>query len=190
MWRKNMRPTEDDAFGIDLSRNFDIKWSLCNPHNGSVYSMHYPGPEPFSEKEAQFVRDVLNKYKKWTRAYVSLRRNGHSLLHPYASSSETLPNEKQVQKLSYEVTNRINQRAGTIHTFINESISEMNEFHRCGHSVDYAFVLGIPYCFEMRVFLGEETETLDLFQQEHKGYFTSLLVGYLSGFKRLYELLK
>lgn len=184
-----MRQSDDDAFGVDLSRNFDHKWGECDPHNGSLYSMHYSGTGPFSEKESQFVREILNKYRTRIRAYVSLRRNGHSLLYPYAASTTKLHNEKQVKKLAYEITNRINQRAGVIQMFINDSIHGMNEHFRCGHSVDYAYDLGIPYCFEMRVFLGEETETMSLFQAVPKGYFTTLLLGYLSGLKRLYELL-
>lgn len=188
-WRKNMRPTIDNAFGIDLSRNFGHKWNRCNPHNGSFYSLHYNGPEEFSEKETQFIRDVLKKFKVRTRAYLSIRRNGHALLYPYASSSVKIPNEKQVAKLAYEITTRVNQKAGVLQIFTNDSISGLNGFHRCGHSVDYAYELGIPYCYEYRVFLGEETDTMAMFQAVPKAYFQTLLAGYLAGLKRLYELL-
>lgn len=182
-----MRPAENNlTFGVDLSRNFKSKWLDChygvNPHHN-----HYTGLAPFSEKETQFVRDMMAKYLSQTKAYVSTRRNGHSLLYPYASSKKRLYNVKKVMKVAADMTDKVNMRAGAINTFINDSIHSMNGYLRCGHSVDYAYDLGIPYAFEMRVFLTTESEVLSLFQEMPKNYIDSLLKGYIGGIKKLYD---
>lgn len=188
-WRKNTRPSENNlTFGVDLSRNFDSKWLECR-YGLHPNHKHYPGLAPFSEKETQFIRDVLNTHLSRTKAYVTARRNGHSLLYPYASTIRTLHNEKKIMKIAAAITDKVNMRAGIINTFINDSIHAMNGHFRCGHSVDYAYDLGIPYTFELRVFLTVETEVLSLFQAMPKNYYRSLLVGYMAGIKKLYDLI-
>lgn len=187
-WRKNLKPSDDKmSYGVDLTRNFDHQWSACKKRQNS-FSSHYPGAMPFSENETRFVRDVLNKYKSQARAYISVRINGHSLLYPYAFTKVKINNENQFKKVADGITDRINQRAGTIQLFSTESIYSMNGRPHCGHSVDYAYDLGIPNTFEMRVFLGSETQVMKRFQSLPRGYHNSLLLGYLSGFKKLFEI--
>lgn len=182
-----MRPSEDNlAFGVDLSRNF--KSDLECHYAPNTFSNHYAGSKAFSENESQFVRDMLLKYSNQTRAYVSMRRNGHSVLYPYASTNKMLYNQNEIMKLASGITNKVNQQTGLVHVFMNDSIYAMNGHFRCGHSVDYAYDLGIRYAFEMRVFLESESELMTLFQGLPKNYIATLLRSYLSGIKRLYEL--
>ncbi|XP_026320907.1 zinc carboxypeptidase A 1-like isoform X2 [Hyposmocoma kahamanoa] len=188
-WKKNMRPSDDGlAFGVDLTRNFGFQWSAC-PKIKSQFSVYYPGSGPFSENETVFIRDALLTYKDKTRAYISIRMNGHSLLHPFAYADVKIPNKLQVLKLANEITNRINQRAGVVQIFVNESMLSMNGKVRCGSSVDYAYDLGIPFCFEMRVFLGRSTAVMAQFQAVPRGYNRQLLTGYVSGLKKLYDVI-
>lgn len=176
------------SHGVDLSRNFDHKWNECKKH-GNSFSPQYPGLSPFSENETRFVRDVMNRYKNQARAYISVRKNGHSLLFPYAYTKVKIDDEAQYKKVAENIVDKINQRAGLIQLFSTESIFSMNGKAHCGHSVDYAFDLGIPNSFEMRVFLGSETEVVTKFQSLPRGYHNSLLLGYISGFKKLYEII-
>lgn len=175
------------AYGVDLAKNFGFKWDAC-PRTSSQFSIHYPGDAPFSENESKFIRDVLHKYKDKTKVYISIRMDGHSILYPFSYANVKLNNELQVQKFAYEITNKVNLRAGMIRAFINDSLYNMNGKPRCGHSVDYAYDLGIPYSFEMRVFLGRTTGILTKFQALPPGYHSQLLLGYLSGLKRVYDL--
>lgn len=187
-WKKNMRPSADSsAIGVDLTRNFDFKWDSCRKMR-SVYSVHYPGAHAFSENETIFIKEALLRHKDNTRAYVSIRMNGHSLLYPFAYAEEELDNELKIKKMAYEVTNRVNQRAGVITMFTNDSIIGMDGRPLCGSSVDYAYYLGIPYPFEMRVFLGRTSKIMADVQAFPRGYHSQLLMGYISGIKRLYEL--
>lgn len=188
-WRKNLKPSEDKmAYGVDLSRNFDHQWGACNKCD-NTFSSNYPGVAPFSENETRFVRDVMNKYKNQAKAYISVRTNGHSLLYPYAYTNVKIDSEEQYKKVAEEITDKVNQRAGVIQLFNTEPIYSMNGKAHCGHSVDYAFDLGIPNAFEMRVFLGSETQVMTKFQPLPRGYHNNLLLGYLSGFKKLYEVI-
>lgn len=188
-WRKNLKPSEDKmSYGVDLSRNFDHQWSSCKKYDNS-FSAQYPGVAPFSENETRFVRDVLHTYKNQAKAYISVRTNGHSLLYPYAYTKVKIDHEAEHKKVAVEIVEKVNQRAGVIQLFSTESIFSMNGKAHCGHSVDYAFDLGIPNTFEMRVFLGSETQVMTRFQSLPRGYHNSLLLGYLSGFKKLFEII-
>lgn len=186
-WKKNLRPTDSVAIGIDLAKNFGFQWGACEKIS-SVFSAYYPGPAPFSENETMFIRDVLLRYKDNAKAYVSIRSSGHSLLTPFSYTYVRIDPETRIKKYAYEITNRVNQRAGVIQTFVNESIFTMNGAPRCGSSVDYAYNIGIPYTYELRVFFGRTTGILAQFQALPRGYYTQLLMGYLSGIKKLYDL--
>lgn len=187
-WRKNLRPSDSSSIGVDLTRNFGFQWDAC-PKITSTYSINFPGPKPFSENETMFIKEALLRYKDKTKAYVSIRMNGHSLLYPFSYAEVKIHNEGQVHKIANEVANKINQRAGVITTFINDSIIGMNGKPRCGSSVDYAYDLGIPYAFEMRVFLGRTSRVMAEFQAVPRGYHSQLLLGYLSGIKKLCNLI-
>lgn len=58
MWRKNRRNNGNGVFGVDLNRNFGYLWGYDDfgSSPGST-SLIYRGKEPFSEPEAQAVRD-------------------------------------------------------------------------------------------------------------------------------------
>jgi hypothetical protein len=65
MWRGNRAPNPGKACkGVDVNRNFDFLWSsgiktsadACDPNQ------LYKGPSPFSEPEAQNVRDMLDTF--------------------------------------------------------------------------------------------------------------------------------
>lgn len=184
-----MRPSDDRlAFGVDLTRNFGFQWSAC-PKIKSQFSVYYPGSGPFSENETAFMRDVLLAYKDKTRAYISIRMNGHSLLYPFSYADVKIPNILKVQTLAYNMTNKINQRAGMVQIFVTDSMFNMNGKVRCGSSVDYAYDLGIPFCFEMRVFFGRSTAVMAQFQAVPRGFNKQLLTGYISGLKKLYDLI-
>lgn len=176
------------SYGVDLSRNFDHHWGDCKKTENS-FSPYYQGLSSFSENETRFVRDVINHYKNQAKAYISVRKNGHSLLYPYAYTKVKIDDEAQYKKVAEEIVEKVNQRAGVIQLFNTESIFSMNGKAHCGHSVDYAFDMGIPNTFEMRVFLGSETEVMSRFQSLPRGYHNSLLLGYISGFKKLFEII-
>lgn len=65
-WRKNMRDNNSNGVfdicdGVDPNRNFDFRWSECD--DTSMCNEEYKGPAPFSDVEAQAVRDLVLRYR-------------------------------------------------------------------------------------------------------------------------------
>lgn len=189
-WKKNLRPSDDDlSFGVDISRNFEGDWKSC-PTVSSGFSPMYPGLAAASENETLFIQNVLNKYRKEVRAYLSIRRDGHSIGYSYGYESNGPPALAQLEKTAGIIAARVNQRAGGVHLFTNQSIYDLNGRPRCGHSVDYAHQFAnILYSFEMRVFLGSDSRIMAKFQTLPRGYDTALRNGYYSGIKELYNII-
>lgn len=189
LWRKNLRPSEDNlSYGVDISRNFEGDWKAC-PTVSSGFSPYYPGVSAGSENETIFIQNVLNKYRKEVKAYLSIRRDGHSIAYPYGTESSGPPSTPQLEKAAGAIAARVNQRAGSIHLFTNKSIYDLNGKARCGHSVDYAHqFMNILYTFEIRVFLETDSKIMAKFQNLPRGYDSTLRSGYYSGIKELYNI--
>ncbi|XP_038211426.1 zinc carboxypeptidase A 1-like [Zerene cesonia] len=185
-WNKNMFPLQETfTFGVDISRNFDDSWSSCRSTE-NIFSSEYPGPGPASENETIFISSVIAKYKPNLKAYLSIRRDGHSILYPFASISSSPASPVQIK--AGEIAAKVNQRSGTLQWFANMSIYEMNGKPWCGHSVDYAYNKhGIAYSFEMRVFPESDNTIMSKFQSLPKGYDASLRNGYFTGIRELYN---
>ncbi|KAG6449685.1 hypothetical protein O3G_MSEX006170 [Manduca sexta] len=187
LWKKNLRPSDDRlSFGVDISRNFDTQWGSC-PRVDSGFSQIFPGLAPASENETVFIKNVLSKYKKDAKVYASIKRDGHSIGYPYGYMKSNAPNNVLLIKVSGEVASKVNQRTGGVHLFLNNSIYELEGKPYCGHSVDYAYDLGIPLSFDMRVFLGNDNRIMTKFQTLPRGYETSLRNGYFSAIRELYN---
>lgn len=184
-----MVPFENNlSFGVDISRNFDDSWNIC-PASDNFFSQEYPGPSAASENETQFISNIIEKYKQDLKAYVSIRRDGHSILYPFASKSITTAATEKAQHVAGEMAAKINQRSGNIQWFQNTSIYDMNGETRCGHSVDYAYNKhGIPYTYEMRVFPETNYHIMTMFQTLPKGYEASLRNAYFSGIRELFNI--
>lgn len=100
------------------------------------------------------------------------------------------PAKQQLEKVAAAITSKVNQRAGSVHLFTNQSIYDLNGMSRCGHSVDYAHQhLTILYSYEMRVFLGSDSQIMAKFQTLPRGYEATLRGGYYSGIKELYNII-
>ncbi|CAK1551488.1 unnamed protein product [Leptosia nina] len=189
-WYKNLKPLEENqSFGVDISRNFDDSWNACSlPDN--IFSHDYRGPTAASENETQFISDAIEKHKQDLKAYVSLRRDGHAILYPFASKSITTEALERATSVAGEIAAKVNQRSGGIQSFLNTSIHDMNGDARCGHSVDYAYNKhGIPFTYEMRVFPETTNRIMSKFQTLPKGYEGVLRNGYFSGIRELFNII-
>ncbi|KAL0820432.1 hypothetical protein ABMA28_006306 [Loxostege sticticalis] len=192
-WRKNLNPdinvgnTINLGYGVDISRNFEDK-EHCPQESG--FSPTYSGPKSFSENESSFIQSVLSKFKKEIKGYLSIRRDGHSISYPYGYTAASAPAKDQLERVSGAIASRVNQRAGGVHLFSNQSIFVLNRKARCGHSVDYAYKhMSITYSFEMRVFLGSDSRIMSKFQNLPRGYEATLRNGYYSGIREFYNII-
>lgn len=83
--RKNMRkvgcadPVND---GVDINRNYDIKFDKANQETSKQCSDETHGDHPFSEPETRAVRDLINRYPSIVSA-LNLHAYGNLWVHPY-----------------------------------------------------------------------------------------------------------
>jgi carboxypeptidase T len=81
-WRKNRRNNGDGTFGVDLNRNYGYEWGYDNLGSSPDPSSEvYRGPSPFSEPEAQTIRDFINQ--KEFQALVSYHSFAQVILYPW-----------------------------------------------------------------------------------------------------------
>ncbi|ABM04188.1 peptidase M14, carboxypeptidase A [Psychromonas ingrahamii 37] len=63
-WRKNRRDNGDSTFGVDLNRNFGVRFKTRSDTSSNTYS----GPSGFSEPETCAIRDFVETHKNITIA--------------------------------------------------------------------------------------------------------------------------
>lgn len=63
-WRKNRRNNGDGTYGVDLNRNFSVKFRHSMDTNSNIYS----GPHAFSEPETSAIRDFVADHSNITVA--------------------------------------------------------------------------------------------------------------------------
>lgn len=63
-WRKNRRKNEDGSYGVDLNRNFGIRFKARSDQTSNTYG----GPAAFSEPETRAIRDFVAEHKNITIA--------------------------------------------------------------------------------------------------------------------------
>ena len=91
MWRKNRRPHENGAYGVDLNRNWAYMWgnagASTNPRSDT-----YRGEGPFSEPELQALRDLALRERPV--AALSFHSYSELVLWPWGYGYDTPPDEE------------------------------------------------------------------------------------------------
>lgn len=89
--RKNMRDNDGDGYpdntntdGVDLNRNFDFSWLYSSNYGAS----NYGGPNPWSEPESTYQRDLLQDHKFF--AGITYHSFGEVVLYPLGHESGAL----------------------------------------------------------------------------------------------------
>lgn len=84
--RKNMRDNDEDEFpdgsstdGVDMNRNFGYVWGT-NGTSSNSSSQIYNGPEPWSEVEVCYLRDMIQARKFY--AGITYHSSGEYVLYP------------------------------------------------------------------------------------------------------------
>ena len=76
-WRKNRRKNDDGSFGVDLNRNFPVRWGGAPDENDAIT---YEGPGPLSEPETQALARFFDG--RPLRAFIDVHSTMRALLHP------------------------------------------------------------------------------------------------------------
>ncbi|MFZ2960044.1 MAG: M14 family metallopeptidase [Candidatus Ozemobacteraceae bacterium] len=94
-WRKNRRPMANNAFGVDLNRNYDYHWAESGV-SSSPSGETYPGPKGFSEPEI-FAIKVLAEREQF-QASLSFHSYSQLVLYPFAYAYNVPNPEEAVYK--------------------------------------------------------------------------------------------
>jgi hypothetical protein len=102
MWRKNRR-NNGGSYGVDMNRNFSYKWGYDN--NGSSpdpTSNTYRGPAPFSEPEAQAVRDLAMLHNYGT--HFNMHSYSDAYLYPWGYINLQCPDSLTYREFAGDMT--------------------------------------------------------------------------------------
>ncbi|HYF03967.1 MAG TPA: M14 family zinc carboxypeptidase [Patescibacteria group bacterium] len=114
MWRKNRRKVSQEAWGIDLNRNYGPQESWDAPVNGSSVnpvSETYRGSAPFSEPETQAIRDFCRSHN--FKNALNYHTYGGLLIYPFATKQTETPDSIIFRGLAAEFIKINKYAAGT-----------------------------------------------------------------------------
>lgn len=106
--RKNGRDTRPDDRvgpweGVDLNRNFPLGFGRDERASRSfTSSAYYRGPEPFSEPESRYLRDLAERRR--FAASISFHTNGSMLLVPYTLNDVAQPSPDAAWTVAKAIT--------------------------------------------------------------------------------------
>lgn len=116
---------------VDINRNFDFNWENQPSYTEDPSHPYYKGSSPFSEKESQYVRDVMSSYS--IDGFLDL----HNFVDLEQERDYVLYGDKTTEKISNEVFRYLNLG----HKYVAEILSTAND--SCTNN--YASVVkGIP----------------------------------------------
>jgi len=151
LWRKNRVPNEgcdkDECVGVDLNRNFDYQWDHKDNH-ADLYNMSseaYHGPEPFSEKESQALKEFILDHKDHIKAYVTIHSFGQFILTPWGFTREKPKSWPKLSKVIKKTEDKIKAFSGKVYKFEHPLDLSGGELVT-GNSCDWAHgAAKIPY---------------------------------------------
>ena len=130
----------ENQSGVDLNRNYDIKWSHVVDHYNQISS----GDGPFSETETQIVRDVLAELRP--EVFVSVHSGTLAVLHPYAYEMKQC-GDSRVREVAQQVAREFCQ-----HCSVGGAAHSIG-YTASGSSQDYSYdVSAVTYAFTYEIF--------------------------------------
>jgi hypothetical protein len=110
-WRKNRR-NNGGSFGVDMNRNFGYQWGYDNSGSSpEPTSNTYRGPSPFSEPEAQAIRDLAILHNYGT--HFNMHSSGDYYLYPWGYIDEQTPDSLIYREFAGDMGNYNGYTFGT-----------------------------------------------------------------------------
>ncbi|GBP65742.1 Carboxypeptidase B [Eumeta japonica] len=150
LWRKTRsRSGLLNCYGVDGNRNYGFKWGASGTSSDPCNAETYAGPRPFSEPETAAVKNVMEKYSRRIKLYVSLHAYGQYLVYPWGYTGEFLPQGwERLDRLARKVSSAVVRAGGEPF----KATSAGRWYAAAGGSDDYAFgAVGIPYSYTMEL---------------------------------------
>lgn len=112
LWRKNRRPVQNNCYGVDCNRNYDIEWSY-GENEKDPCGYIYKGPEPFSEPETRIMRNIMTQINKECLMYISIHTFGNKILYPSGYTTQAHPKSESLSKVANAGARAVLRRTGT-----------------------------------------------------------------------------
>jgi hypothetical protein len=112
MWRKNRRPVDNNCYGVDGNRNYDIVWSQGEQEKNPCGEV-YRGPAPFSELETQTIRNIMTRINNQCFLYISIHTFGNKILYPSGYTTQPHPRRNLLHKVASAGVQAVFERTGT-----------------------------------------------------------------------------
>ncbi|RUS78179.1 hypothetical protein EGW08_014067 [Elysia chlorotica] len=152
LWRKNRRYISYECRGVDLNRNFDVKFNTTGVSQ-NCRSNIYLGFKPFSEPETSNVKELVTSLRSRLVAYLAIHSYSQLILIPWGYSEEPMfpDNYDYLDHIAELMTVAISARHGV--TFLKGQAYPLLGNAASGAGEDWALkeVPGIfATCIELR----------------------------------------
>jgi carboxypeptidase T len=88
MWRKNRSINRDGTYGVDLNRNYGYQWGTGGSSKDTSSDV-YMGPNAFSEKETQAIKQFVENNQNIT-ILLSFHTFSELILYPWGHSNDPI----------------------------------------------------------------------------------------------------
>ncbi|KAA0184306.1 Subfamily M14A unassigned peptidase, partial [Fasciolopsis buskii] len=151
LWRKNRSHSAGErCLGVDLNRNFPLKWGTGDGSSPQACTEVYRGSKPASELETQGIIQRLTELKDKLILYLSLHSFGQYILTPYGFARYQYPkNYKNMINMGHVIRKAIRERHGFVYQ-VGSSSDLLYE--AAGGSDDFvAGELGVQYAYTIEL---------------------------------------
>ncbi|KAF9810689.1 hypothetical protein SFRURICE_021142 [Spodoptera frugiperda] len=153
LWRKtrSYRPDfNDTCWGVDGNRNYDsvnfgVIGASIDPCN-----VTYPGPEPFSEVETAYVRDVLLEHVDRIQLFMDVHSFGNYITYGYGDGTLP-PNVVELHLMSSVMGSAIDVHKLPEAAFYRVGNSGILMYPTAGCAQDYAQSIGVPFSLTLEL---------------------------------------
>ncbi|XP_050355254.1 carboxypeptidase B-like [Nymphalis io] len=130
--------------GVNINRNFDIDW-LFSDTSSSPCSHLYGGVEALSEPETKMIKNLIEKYGRTIRLYISLQNNGNFISYPWQYERAASGMFRQHHLLGLNMTSAM----GDEYKLDVGSVAVGDR--ASGTSTDYVMDSGVLYTFNINI---------------------------------------
>ncbi|KAG7156595.1 carboxypeptidase B-like isoform X2 [Homarus americanus] len=112
MWRKNRRNNHarnGRCKGVDLNRNWNLKWGVGA--SSDPCSETYKGPVPFSEPETDGLQKVMTSIGDMD-LFITFHSFGQTILYPWGWTNNAPANAKQLNHLAKKFADKVKDTSG------------------------------------------------------------------------------
>ncbi|THD26617.1 Subfamily M14A unassigned peptidase [Fasciola hepatica] len=151
LWRKNRSHSAGErCLGVDLNRNFPLKWGTGDGSSPQACTEVYRGIKPASELETQGIIHRLTELRGKLILYLSLHSFGQYILTPYGFARYQYPkNYKNMINMGHRIRKAIRERHGFVYQ-VGSSSDLLYE--AAGGSDDFvAGELGVQYAYTIEL---------------------------------------